>query len=74
MKQEDLRDMFIDASKSVCTSTVVVSPDPLSPAPSNISAVKRLQKTEKRTLMTLNQQMKEISKWSTRLMNCTAQV
>jgi hypothetical protein len=28
MKQADLRDMFKRASKSVCTSTVVISPDP----------------------------------------------
>jgi hypothetical protein len=73
MKQADYRDMFTDTSKSVCILTIVVSPDPLSPTP-NISAVKRLQKTEKRTLMTLNQHMKEISKWNTLLINCTAQV
>jgi len=30
LKQADLRDMFKKASKSVCTSTVVVSPDPMS--------------------------------------------
>jgi hypothetical protein len=35
MKQADLRDMFKKGSKSVCTSTVVVSPDPLSPTPSS---------------------------------------
>ena len=31
MKQPSLRDMFLKPSKHVCTSTVVVSPDPLSP-------------------------------------------
>jgi hypothetical protein len=30
VKQADVRDMFIKASNSVCASTVVVSPDPLS--------------------------------------------
>jgi len=34
------------ASKSVCTSTVVVSPDPLSPAPSTSSAVKTQDDTK----------------------------
>jgi len=37
-----------------------VTPDPLSPTPTTSSAV-RLQQTQKRALMTLNQQMKEIS-------------
>ena len=32
--------MFKNASKSVSTSTVVVSPDPLSPAPPTSSAIK----------------------------------
>jgi hypothetical protein len=40
MKQPDLRDIFRKASNNVCTSTVAVSPDPLSPAPSNSSAMK----------------------------------
>jgi hypothetical protein len=34
MKQADLRDMFKKASKSVCTTMVVVSPDTLFPTPS----------------------------------------
>jgi DDE superfamily endonuclease./Tc5 transposase DNA-binding domain./CENP-B N-terminal DNA-binding domain. len=38
MKQADLRDMFKKASKSVCTSTCVVPPDPLSAATSNSPA------------------------------------
>jgi hypothetical protein len=45
MKQPDLRDMFKKSSKSVCTSTVVVSPYPLSATPSASSAMKT-RKTE----------------------------
>jgi hypothetical protein len=33
-------DMFRKSSKSVCTSTIVVFPDPLSPTPSTSSAMK----------------------------------
>jgi hypothetical protein len=40
MKRADLRDMFKKASNSVCTSTVVVSPDPLPPTPSTSEAMK----------------------------------
>jgi hypothetical protein len=58
--------MFQKASKSVCTSNVVVSPDHFLPAPSTSPAVK--------TLITPNQQMKEISKWNSPLINYTAQV
>jgi len=50
MKQADHRDMFKKASKCVCTSTVVYFLTPC------------LQQTQKRTLTTLNEQMKEISK------------
>lgn len=39
-KKADLKDIFKTASKSVCISTVVVSPDPLSPSPSTSSAMK----------------------------------
>ena len=46
MKQADLNDMFKKASSSVCTSTVVVSPDPLSPTPSTSSAIKTPESTE----------------------------
>jgi hypothetical protein len=46
------------ASKSVCTSTVLVFLDPLSP----VAAVKSPENTEKRSLMILNQQLKEMSK------------
>jgi len=38
--------MFKKASKSICTSTVVVFPDPLSPTPSNLSAIKTPENTE----------------------------
>ena len=31
MKKPDLRNMVNKASKSICTSTVVASPDPMSP-------------------------------------------
>jgi type VI protein secretion system component VasA len=46
MKQADLRDMFRKASKSVCTSTVVVSPEHLSPTPSMSSAMMTPENTE----------------------------
>jgi hypothetical protein len=51
--------MFKLASKVVCTSTVMVSPDPLSPTPSTSSDMKALENTE--GLMTLSKQI-EISK------------
>jgi hypothetical protein len=34
MKQADLGNMFKKASKSICTSIIVISPDPVSPSPS----------------------------------------
>jgi hypothetical protein len=42
MRHADLRDMFKKVSKSVCTSTVVASPDPLSPTSSTSSAVETI--------------------------------
>jgi len=45
-EKADLRDTFKMASKNVCTSTIVVSPDPLSPAPSYFSATKTTEKTD----------------------------
>jgi hypothetical protein len=36
MKQTYHRDMFQKAAKSVCTSTLVAPPDPLSPAPTSL--------------------------------------
>jgi hypothetical protein len=65
--------MFKKASKSVCTSTVVLSPDPLYYTPWMSSALKT-KKTKRRTFMTLNQQTKDISRWITHLISCTAQV
>jgi hypothetical protein len=45
MKQAGLSGMFKKASKSVCTSTLVVSPDPLSPTPSTCPAMKTPEDT-----------------------------
>jgi hypothetical protein len=46
VKKADLRDMFKKPSKNVCTSTTVLSPDPLSPTPSTSSAMKIPENTE----------------------------
>jgi hypothetical protein len=46
VKQVDPRVLFKTASKGVCTSPAVVSPDPLSPTPSTSSAMKTLENTE----------------------------
>jgi len=40
VKQADLREMFKKACKKACTSTIVISPDPLSPVTSTYSARK----------------------------------
>jgi len=69
MEQSDLRDMFRKTSKSIGTSTILASPNLMSPTPP--PSATKLQKTKK---MTLNQQMKKISKWSTPLISCTAQL
>jgi hypothetical protein len=53
MKETDLWNMFKTASKNVCISVIVVSPDPLSPTPSTSVAMK----TQNRFLMALNQQL-----------------
>jgi hypothetical protein len=42
----DLRDIFNNAFKAVCTSAVVVSPDLLPPTPSTSSAIKSPKNTE----------------------------
>jgi len=47
MKQADHRDMFRKSSKGVYTSTVVGSPDPLSPISRNSSPMKTPEDTEK---------------------------
>jgi hypothetical protein len=46
MKLADLRDMFKKASKSVCTSTAVVSRDPLSHTSATSLHLKTPQNTE----------------------------
>ena len=46
MEQADLRDMFTKASRCASTSTIVLSLDPLSPAPSTNSVMKTAENTE----------------------------
>jgi hypothetical protein len=46
MKEADLRDMFKKASKSVSTSTIVVSPDPFFLSHQFFSAMKTPENTE----------------------------
>jgi hypothetical protein len=53
--------MIRKTSKSVCTVAVVVPPDPLPPT-SAIYSVVKTPENQMGTLMTLNLQMKEISK------------
>jgi hypothetical protein len=76
--------MLKKAFKSVSALTVALFHDLLSCGPSAASAVKTFELWSagrncrdsikpKRTLMPLNQQVKEISKWNT-LVICTAQV
>ena len=55
--QLNARNMFKTAFKGICTSAFVVTPEPLSTAPSTSSAMKTPQNTEK-GLITLNHQMK----------------
>jgi hypothetical protein len=45
MEQSNLRDMFRKTSKSVCTSTILASPNPLSPTPTP-SATKTPENTK----------------------------
>jgi len=72
MKQAVLRDILKKACNSVFTSTIVV---PLTPRLllHQLIQLGRLQKTEKRTLMILNRQMKWICKCITTLITCAAQ-
>ena len=70
IKQADLRNMFRKSSKNVCTSTVVVSPDPLSTT-CQLLQLLRLQIIQKRTLLTLNQQIKGIHKQNALLIGHT---
>lgn len=46
MKQANLLDLLKEASKTVCTSPVVISPDPFSPTPLTSSAMKTSENTE----------------------------
>jgi hypothetical protein len=46
VKQANLRDMFKNVSKSVCTSTIVIPPDHLSPAWSTSLVMKSPENTE----------------------------
>jgi hypothetical protein len=73
MKQTDLMDLFEKASKSVCTSAVVVCPEPLPCTTQTVSALKT-QKTQKRNLMYLKERIKEITKWNCHVIRSTAQV
>ena len=66
MKETNLRDMFIRASKSDCPSATGVPPDPLAPTPSISSAMKTPKSTEEHP-ETWKQQMEEIPKWNTPL-------
>ena len=45
MEQEDLKDMFKKTSRSVCTSTNVLTPDLLSSTPSTLPTMKTLVNT-----------------------------
>jgi len=73
MNQADLWDIFKKASKSACTPTTAVFPDHLSPTPST-SLGMEIPGNMQDTLITLNQQMMEISIQNTSLINCRAQV
>jgi hypothetical protein len=46
MEQADLMEKFKKASESVCTSTIVISPDPFSPTSSTSSGMKTSENTE----------------------------
>jgi hypothetical protein len=46
ISETDVSDIFKKSFKGTCTSTVVVSPNPLSPTPSTSSAIKTPESTE----------------------------
>ena len=46
MKEADVRGTLKNASKGVCTSTFVISPDPLSSIPPTSSAIKTAEDVE----------------------------
>jgi hypothetical protein len=68
LKKADLRDVVNKASKYVCTSVVLVTPDPLSPTVSTLSDMKPPENTEEDRYYP-NQQMKEIARLNTPLIN-----
>jgi hypothetical protein len=47
INETDLGGMLKKASKSVCTSNIVLSPDPVSPTPSTSSTMKTPENTDK---------------------------
>jgi hypothetical protein len=59
VKRANIRDMFKKASNSVCTLTIVVSPDPIS---YSVNFSREGFRKQLGTMMTLNQQRKEIFK------------
>ena len=57
------------------SASLAMKNDPQYPGPSaSLVESEYLQKTWKETLMSLNQQMKEVSKWNTPLISCAAQL
>jgi hypothetical protein len=74
MKQADLRDMFKKAFKSVCTSTVVICPDTLSPTPATSSGVKTPENTEEDPDDPEPTDPTELSKWNTPVITCPVKV
>ena len=69
MKQADLRNIFRKASKIICKSTIVVSPDPLSPTPSTSSAIKTPENIEE-NLDDFEPAAEGDTKWNTPLISC----
>jgi hypothetical protein len=72
MKLANLRDMFKKAYKGVCKSTIVVSSDTMSLAPT-ILAIKSPEHTEENP-NNPEPAMKKIPKWNTPLISCTVQI
>jgi len=71
MKQADLSDMFRKVTKRsphqmwyLLTPCLLLHP---------VTSALKTAKTQKKTLITLNQPMKEIPKWNTLAITCTAQ-
>ena len=64
-EEADLGDIFKKATKT-CTSTIVVSPNPLSSTPLTSSAMKTPKNTEE------DQKLEEVSKWTIPLISWAA--